>query len=376
MTIENDKYYQMFITEKNISEKTIKSYRIALTHYSKFHEKTITNLIEEADNEEEEKIRMKHRKIKQRLIRFRKWLINQNFSKNYIKGTFRQIKTFYEYFEIEIPKLQPTNIKEKYHERYEDIPKKEHIKQALESTNNIMYKALILFMSSSGSARTETHNLTVEQFIEATRGYHDEMTVEKILKQLEQQDDVVPLFQMVRQKTDYPYYTCCSPEATNMIVRHLLKQKNFKLTNKIFNIKRDSISVAFNRMNKHNGWDKKPNNINFFHSHGLRKFHSTAIEDIGFANTLQGRRADIITETYFKHNPERIREKYLEHLPKLTINKTIINSVDSEVTKELREELKAEREARLIAENKANNAQIMAEEANRKVDDFIKGFEE
>lgn len=83
-------------------------------------------------------------------------------------------------------------------------------------------------------------------------------------------------------------------------------------------------------------------NYSFFHSHALRKFHATTIEDTNLANTLQGRKPDDITNAYFKVNPERIREKYLKYLPKLTIQETRVNILDDkgyEKIKKLEHEL-------------------------------------
>ena len=67
-------------------------------------------LIEEADNEEEQSIRWKNRKIKQRLITYRNHLYE-----NYVKSTadlkFALVKTFYKHHEIEIHDLPPVNKK-------------------------------------------------------------------------------------------------------------------------------------------------------------------------------------------------------------------------------------------------------------------------
>ncbi len=369
------KLEQLFI-ERNIKKSTQETYLIPTKQYEKLHNKTIDELIEEADHEEEERVRLKNRKIKIRLLEFRQYMINKKLSPTTIKSRMIRITTIYRHFEIEIPQLPPFQLQENEFERYNDIPTIEDIKKVLKETVNKKHKAIILFMATSGTALNETIHLTVEDFIKATTDYHDNnKDLKIILTQLENQDDIIPLFEMVRLKTNYPYYTCCSPEATTAIIEFLKTRNTLSLEEKLFKYNKTSILTMFQRLNEKMGWGRVKGR-RFFRSHALRKFNATAIEDIGFANTIQGRQADSITNAYFKHNPKRIKEKYLEHLPKLTINKTIINSVDSEVTKELREELKAEREARLIAENKANNAQIMAEEANRKVDDFINNFQQ
>lgn len=338
--IYKDPIFKEFCTERNLMKGTQKGYYKALRLYLQLHNITLKQMIEQADDEEEQGIRAKKRTITKRLKTFRTYLITEGYSVSVVKDYFGKIKSFYRHFEIEIPYLPKVQLKKTHHERYEDIPTIKHIKEAIESTNNLKYKAIILFMSSSGTARNETANLTINDFIKATKEYHNNINLNKTLSELENKKNVIPLFEMVRIKTNYPYYTCCSPETVKYILKYLKTRKRLKKTDRLFQIDPPGITKAFQRINDKNNWGMV-NHYGFFHSHGLRKFNATVIEDIGFANTLQGRKADNITETYFKHNPKRIKEKYLEHLPKLTINKTVVNTVDSEATKELREELKA-----------------------------------
>jgi integrase len=329
-------YFKTFTKERNLQQSTTQSYHQILKEYSKLNEQTINELIEEADKEEEQRIRSKKRKIKQRLLDYRQYMINNKLSANTIKLRMSRVKTFYRHFEIEIPYLPPTQLKKNFHERYDDIPTIKHVKEFIESSKNKKHKALVLFMSSSGTALNETINITMKDFIEGTKEYHNnDENIDEILYQLEKRDDIVPLIKMIRLKTNYPYYTCCSPEAANAIVRYLKFEDNLTLERKIFNYSRGGFLSIFNRFNDTMGWGKVGNQ-GFFHSHGLRKFHATAIEDIGLANTLQGRKSDPITEAYFKKNPNRIKEEYMKHLHKLSVTDVEVNIIDDEGTKKLR----------------------------------------
>lgn len=333
-------YFEIFTKERNLSPQTIKSYQHILNDYSKFCKKELKKLIDEADDEEEQRIRSKRRKIKERLLNYRQNMIEKNFSTNTIKLRMSRVKTFYRHFEIEIPYLPPIQLKKKYHERYEDIPTIKHIKEFIDSTKNKKHKALVLFISSSGTALNETINITIQDFIDGTKEYHDNNeNIDEILYQLEKQNDIVPLIKMIRLKTDYPYYTCCSPEAVNAIIQYLKFEDDLTPERKLFNYSRGGFLSIFNRFNENMGWGKVGSQA-FFHSHGLRKFHATAIEDVGLANTLQGRKADSITEAYFKKNPKRIKEDYIKHLHKLTINKTEIFTIESKEFKKINKELK------------------------------------
>jgi site-specific recombinase XerD len=334
-TMKHEDIFQEFIIDRNLSKSSIKSYKSALDDYKNFNNMTLQELIDEADKEEEEKLRNKRKKLTKRLKNYRAYKIENKTSVNTIKSYFIKIKTFYRHFEIEIPYIPPVQLKTDNIVMYDDIPKTEHIKEALESTKNLKHKAIILFMSSSGTARNETTHLTINDFINATKDYNDSNNINEIIPILEKQKDVVPLFKLIRIKTNYPYYTCCSPEATQMIIKYLKTRTNLKNTDKLFDIHKETLGRFFQRINDNLGWGKVNNNV-FFHSHALRKFNATVIEDRDFANTIQGRKADSISEAYFKNNPKRIKERYLEYLPKLTINKTIINRIDDEGHKKIK----------------------------------------
>jgi len=72
---KTDPLFTEFYTDRNLSETSIKHYKWALDKYSIFNNKTLTELIKEADIEEEKGIRGKNRKIVKRLKNFRSDLI-------------------------------------------------------------------------------------------------------------------------------------------------------------------------------------------------------------------------------------------------------------------------------------------------------------
>jgi site-specific recombinase XerD len=310
-----------FIKKRNLKKSTASLYKSALADYSKFQQMSLKRLIEEADNEEEERIREKRRKIKERLEKYRNYKVDSGSATGTVKKYFEVVKTFYRHHEIVIPYIPTIQLKKDYHEKYEDIPKIEHIEKAINSTDNLREKAVILFMSSSGTARNETIHLKIEDFIKATKDYHNNGSLNDILDELILQENIIPLFELVRIKTDYHYYTCCSNEATDMIIKYLKTRKNLRLDSSLFDINRNALNRFFFKINNENNWGKV-GYYGFFRSHALRKFHATVIEDKSLADALQGRKRDSITESYYKLNPERIRERYIEVLDQLTINQT------------------------------------------------------
>ena len=209
-------------TRFNISKKEIMKLTVEIPSLEE--QKKIITLLENLTNNIHF-MKNKNSKIKE----FKKYLLQQmNMSPNTAKTYFSKLKTFYLHFEIELPHLPDAKYNKIYETNYLDLPTKEHIRQALEIVP-IDLKAIILFMSSSGTAKAETLSLTVKHFIDATQEYHDNGTIKEILDKLEKRSNIVPTFYLKRIKTDKYYYTFCSPEASFHIVKYLKTRQN--LTN-------------------------------------------------------------------------------------------------------------------------------------------------
>lgn len=208
-----NKIFNKFCKERNVTDSTRTGYWSAIRKYENYHKLTMKELLQEAISEEENNIPLKERKIKQRLISYRTFLLNSNLSQNTVRSYFTKIKTFYEHFDIEIPNLPNAKYAREYETNYLDLPSKDHIQKALD-ISTLDLQAVILFMSSSGTAKAETLSLTVQDFILGTRDYHTNGSLNEILNQLNKKENVIPTFYLKRIKTDKYYYTFCSSEAS------------------------------------------------------------------------------------------------------------------------------------------------------------------
>lgn len=311
--------FEKFCSERNIKESTAKSYESSLKSYVRFHDLSIDELMEEAKVDEELKIPLKDRRIKKRLLDYRKFLFKSNITPNTIKTYFTKIKTFYSHFEIEIPNLPDAQYDCEYEINYLDLPTKDHIKQVLDIVS-IDFKSIILFMSSSGTARAEALSLTVGQFIDATSDSHNGGSLNSILDELSKKDDVIPTFYLRRIKTDKFYYTFCSPEATRYIVKYLKTRKNLTLEDKLFDFTSSALLSKFQEVNDIMGWGFK-GKYRFFRSHTLRKFHASNIGlSAEYVDALQGRSKSEVHETYIKTNPEKLKAIYASAMKNVMVN--------------------------------------------------------
>lgn len=315
----SNKLFQKFCKDRNIKSSTQNGYSSALKCYENFQENSIENLFEEARFEENERIPLKDRKIKKRLIDFRSFLLNGDLSPNTSKTYFSKVKTFYLHFEIELPYLPQAKYDKNYETNYLDLPTSQHIHEAL-IISPIDVKAVILFMSSSGTAMAETLSLTINDFIIATQEYHNGGSVESILETLDKKTSIVPTFYLRRIKTDKYYYTFCTPQSASCIVKYLKTRRNLKRDDPLFDFNSSQLFSKFQDINDKMKWGFK-GKYRFFRSHTLRKFHASNIGlSVDYVDSLQGRSKNEIHEAYIKTNPSKLKEIYMSVMENVAIH--------------------------------------------------------
>lgn len=330
MNMDDKEILEDFVTSRNLSYKTIVSYKSAIRIYKKYTGLTLSELITEAEEEEDKGIRWKKRKLKSRLLGFRTYLQEQYLTST-AKLHFGRIQTIYKHYEIEIhdlPPLSQKNVKQSTPINYADLPDKEIIKKSIKIATPVM-KSLILFMTSSGCAKNEALSLTIDDFIKATQEYHDETNIYDIIHLLISRNDIVPTFRLKRKKTNKYYTTFCSPEATNQILNYLLVRKeDLKNEDKLLKIGNTYLTESFVEINNTLKLGKV-GSFNRFRSHMLRKFHASQLYNDGMSmddvDALQGRGKDKTHNSYFMENPQKLKEKYIEHMDSITINFDVEN---------------------------------------------------
>lgn len=334
------KYLEQFIEERNLSKASIKQYKTTLNQFAKYNGLTIDELIEEAENEEEQGIRLKKRTLKTRLVNYRSYIIENN-SKNTIVNKMTQIKTFYRHFEIEIPTLpyiSDKNIRKEAPIGYEDIPTKTIIREALDFSS-LMMKSFILLQCSSGMAKAEALSLTVGQFLEATGKYDENKSIhDNLITIYTSKEIIIPTFRMKRQKVNEYYYTFCTAEAVHEITKMLLNERReLTLDSPLFKVSSNYINLLMSQINDILCLGKV-GIYNKFRSHMLRKFNATQLcngenalseEEVDF---IQGRSRGKIRETYLKKNPVELKHKYIK-----AMNNVLINHESSVINQQRRE---------------------------------------
>ena len=332
---------EQFFTERNSSQSTRITYTRSCRYYENLTEHTLQECLDIADDEEYNNLRWKNTQTRRWILAYREWLYKE-YNVSTAQLYLTAILTVYRHFEITIPPLPYFSKKGLKHStpiNYDDLPDRDLLKEVLQGVSPLV-RALILFMSSSGISRIDVLNLTINDYLEATSEYHNADSVKLAIKEM-RDTDIIPIFQLTRQKTGIDYFTFCSHEAVKSINAYLLTRTEILTRDKpLFKLHERYINMIFERLNGEFQLGKQPNGYNRLTPHMLRKYHASQLAESGMStdhiNLLQGRKIQgVAHKHYIRIKPETLREEYIEALPYLVIED--VNQYKTENTK-LREE--------------------------------------
>ncbi len=326
--VENSKdIFEKFFADRNIKLSTKKGYEATFHRWFDYTDtkyESIQDCLDLYMGEEDKRIPMRDRSIKKELLGFRESLLEDPGIKSdkSVKSYFSKMGSFFRHFGLEMPTLPQVKLEKGYVSSYNDLPTHAMIKTACEQSP-LDLKALILFMSSSGSAKAETLSITVGMFLKGCDDYLEEPAspenIGETLKALDNRHDIVPLIYLRRIKTDKWYHTCCSPEASYMIIESLKIRDDFDWDDKLFDYTSSLILARFQEINDNNNWGYI-GAYRRFRSHTLRKFMAS---NIGLprdqVDSFQGRAKDMIQEAYFKQDPQSLKKIYLDAMNRVMV---------------------------------------------------------
>jgi len=355
-----DTNLQKFFDDRNLSKKTQSHYKASIQLYEYLNKKTLTELLEEADYQEEQGVRWKNRSIRERLIQYRKYLYSEK-SEATAKLYLTDVRSVYRHFEIELqdlPVFKSKDIDATYEMEFGDLPTRDELKDAYYEANNVT-KCIILFALSSGYSKVDLLNLSVGDFIKACNNY---TKTHKLIDQLHElkSQTVIPTFKGRRQKTGKKFITFCSPEASEHIIQYLIGRdaqirkdyedaddttlpRRLHKDDKLFDVSDSHLNYTFRRINNKLEFGKV-GKFNKFRCHVLRKFQASTLKNIDFLtwtfeeiDTLQGRSKDKTHRAYFHDDSEKLWKKYYESVDELMLFKSI-HAVDEEAYEKVKAE--------------------------------------
>lgn len=360
MDITSDRHIKDFYRSRNLRETTQDLYTTLLTQYCLYTGKTPTELIEEAEDEEEERIRMKNRKIKTYLLDYTEYLENKGKSPGYVDKIITTIRTFYKEYEIELPRKRKITPDEESLVTKEDIVTKKHIIEALKHTKNIKYDAIILLMASSGMGASEICNLTWKDFLTAVEiDKYEGFDVGELKELVSKKHYLIPTWYIHRQKTSMPYFTFSSPESIDAIFTYLEERKHLKrditsLEDPLFEfdgrkMNTKGLVAYFKRLNDRAGFGwQKNKRMRFFHSHVLRKFFGSTLKEAGISeldvNWMLGHKPSKITGIYIKPSIKLLKNLYRNSVSNLSLEEVKLRDINSKEYDNLLKQLEESRQ--------------------------------
>jgi len=362
--------------DKGIKDSTKRTYKQFLHYYTDCHGMTITQLIEEAEDDEDNGLRMRKRRINIRLKEFENWLNEKDYAPSRIRNALATVRVLYNYYDIKLPKPKSKQ-KPEEHITSEDILTKEEIEKAIRLSNT-KYKAIILTMVSSGMGSAELRSLTVKNFLDGIKDVVKNplklpLDIGEIRKEVDE-SNAVPLIiwkDITRQKTNEKYTTFSTPETLLKILNYLEKVPPTDINQKLFRsphnkpLGEDAFLHYFYDINKR-GEFGKVGRTGKFKSHNLRKFFATSMErtSLGIVNTGRLMGHKVLDQTKRRYMPpdfDYLKFLYFENMASVTITEPVETKVYTderinEIKAELKEEMKAEFEAKLLEQEKKNEA--------------------
>lgn len=349
-----------FLSHRNLKKRTKENYTYYLSLYSDSTSMTLTELIEEAEDEEDENIRLRKRKINNYLNKFHEDLKEKNYSTNVIKGSVSTVRSFYQFFNITLPHAQKNSFKLKNPD-ITTLPTYEEIKRAV-SLSNRKYRAIILLMCTSGMGKAEILSLKIQDLVDSLEEYletslNEPLDIDEVARKVATIDDNLILnWKVKRIKTGDYYNTFCTPESLQFILDYLssLKPEYLSFINSLFQgpYGKPLDPNAFNRYFTHlneRGDFGHVERVGRFTSHQLRRWFTTQLYKAGLnqlsIDFLLGHRIDRTTASYFKADPKHLKQEYMKVMEHLAITEKVdVRVVTDERLQEFNEKIEKYRD--------------------------------
>lgn len=307
-----------WLTGIDAKTKTRKLYTKRVEEFCSFLEQPIDQLIKKYISEIKEGLLMPERSIFHDVPAYLGSLKKKNLAPKSIHTYKAAIKSFFKYYYIEFPNIKNGKVKT-LEANANRFLTKDQVKHVLDYTVHIRNKAIILVMATSGMAANEIINLKVGQ-----------ISFDK---------DDIGTIRLRREKVQYDYFTFISPEAVKLLKEYWnererrldkkLSKKDYCFTTRYENGMNIQVFMnTFQDIARRAGYEKgTKKRYCDIRSHAFRKFFSNSMQQAGMikddVDSLLGHVPDGTDQAYFGSDIDILKEKYIKHLPAITLAETI-----------------------------------------------------
>ena len=355
--IAKDLKLQQMYARRGLKKSRITTYNRVFQRIYDISELTPSKLVQIARDEQRPKIvnnQLEFKEIEDRTITQVQYdlyylLQELGLKPSTVRSELSAYRAFLNEYDIQLPKAINIRVNQPLFEEG-DLPKKEHILQAIRSTNNKRNKAIIYFMSSSGIRPVDVRNFTIRDFLKGCQYYlDDDLTLENLYKS--DYENFIPNFYFRPQKTsnfDNVCCTFCTPETTVAIVNYLKTRHISSLDEPLFlsrygnKMNRSTFISMFQRINdKEFGSNSKGER--FFQAKYLRKYFINTCNrnsgDLLKVRLLAGHTLADIDRAYNEISIPVMRVFYTKLIPYLSLHDTSVKTVKTKEYMDLEKKL-------------------------------------
>lgn len=358
--LREDSLLSEWLDNLNAATNTEEAYLQGVQAYLNFTGMTPEQLITEAEDEITDGVLMRRRKIKKYLIDFRKHLQDKGLADFSIRSRMTGVRSFYNSFEIELPKLQGDKRRARTLEGNKDIPTKEDLQDILRVCDPLE-RAMVLVGASSGLASNEIRHLKIKQF---KNGYDTETGITTL--------------EITRGKTGVEFITYLTPEASRAVTEYLdfrgrdvkaatcrrkqqlEKQRIVSDDGYLFILRQvpdeflesqddelrklteNAIQKLYRAISDKANKNTKADCYNVIRSHTMRKYFNSVMLNKGCdsfrVEFFMGHQLDNTRAAYFRASPKELKEIYKQYIPYLTIVGEAVSIADSPEWRDLKDE--------------------------------------
>lgn len=361
MTILEDQLVQKMIMRKDLSDDRINTYATVLNEYCTLTGLNPTQLIQEAKEDQTPYVNDKNqvifpdaddRKLSFYLEKYNHYLIENGKQKSTRKQYLQAVRAFYREYNIELPKPITINVP-RIIIKEGTVPGITDIRKALDFSNNLRNKALILLMATSGIRTVDIQNFKISDFTYATREYHEGDNIYDLLDLKDRYiDNIIPAWFFIPSKTRKKEKNVCltfnTPECTQILIDYLRSREDLQETDPLFTatgkrMHKATYANIFETLNDNIFQKVDSKGKRFFRAHNLRTFflsqYRQKTNDPFNLKLVAGHALPGVNDENYQELPvQPSREVYMKVIPSLSIRDTEIHVVKS------KEYLKLERE--------------------------------
>lgn len=356
--MDEENIFMIWFERRNLSKNSRTVYRRYMKQYAEFTNKSISQLYSEAIADEKNNVYLLEREYYKDSLKFIKHLRDIGKSINTVNVAITSINAFYKAFKIRSPEIETKKGDLTQEKNYGRALTKKDIRRLVDVAN-AKQSAIIYLMALSGFSQAEMRKLKLRTFFDSVNNEVDYEfnNIKEIIDHENEIKELLLQVEITREKVHYRYTTFIPPETVARILTYLreryhtendkMENLNAALIQRRNRTPYDAVGIVkiFSRLGKKAGFKQQEYGAyRFWRSHALRHyFITTFIDDVGdyiVANYLAGHRISDQDKTYWRSNPQKLRQKYIKALHYLSIDEGKSITFESEEYKKAKKKIK------------------------------------